>query len=225
MSSVAALSDPGRVRGENQDRHLVLRARGALLLAVADGVGGEAGGDVASAAAVDALARAFDATSRDSAAALSAAMRDANDAVLAAAAARGHRLAASTLVAAVVRGRALAVANLGDSRAYLVRGGRAAQITADHAGERPNAITRFVGDPRGVTPDVFVERLRARDRVVLCSDGLTRHVADEEIASAVHAPAQRAAAALIALANERGGQDNITVVVYAAPLIPWPPFA
>lgn len=218
MTDVAAATDRGQVRDENQDRWLARRDRGVTLIAVADGVGGEHGGDVASAAAVEALSSTFDFRARDTTTALAAAVRAANDAVLRAAGERGHPLAASTLVAATVRGRHVAVANLGDSRAYLVRDGAARQITADHAGDTPNSITRFVGDPRGVTPDVFVEALRPGDRLVLCSDGLTRHVGAEEIAQAASgAPPERAAESLVGLANDRGGEDNVTVVVYAAP--------
>lgn len=219
MADVGAVTDRGRVREDNQDRYLTMRAGGVTLLAVADGVGGEAGGDVASAAAVEALASSFEFTARDAPAALASAIRMANDAVLRATSESGQSTAASTLVAATVRGRQLAVANLGDSRAYLVRGRAATQITADHSGELPNSITRFVGDPRGVAPDVFIEIVRARDRVVLCSDGLTRHVAPEEIAALAGGPPDRAARALVDLANERGGQDNVTVVVYATPLL------
>lgn len=218
MADVAALSDIGRLRGTNQDRYLTLRLGNAILLAVADGIGGQPGGDVASAAAVDALAGGYDPGASDVAASLSSALRGVNDAVIRATAERGYRMAGTTLVAAVVRGSDLAVANLGDSRAYLVREGVARQITADHSGLFPGSITRFVGDPRGVAPDVFVERLRSNDRLVLCSDGLTLNVSPEEIAAAVIAsPPERAAASLVALANQRGGQDNITVVVYAQP--------
>jgi protein phosphatase len=219
VTAVAAVTDRGRVREGNQDRYLTKTAGGVTLLAVADGVGGEAGGDVASAAAVDALASAFAFGAPDTAAALGAAVRTANDAVVRATAASGHPTAASTLVAATVRGRQVAVANLGDSRAYLVRGRAARQITADHSGELPNSITRFVGDPRGVAPDVFVEVVRPRDRLVLCSDGLTKHVAPEEIATLADGSPERAARSLVDLANARGGQDNVTVVVYAAPLV------
>lgn len=219
MTRVGAVTDRGRAREDNQDRYLARSAGAVTLLAVADGVGGEAGGGVASAAAVDALASSFEFGARDTAAALASAMRSVNDAVLRATAESGHRLAASTLVAATVRGRQLCVANLGDSRAYLVRDGAARQITSDHSGELPSSITRFVGDPRGVAPDVFVELLRPRDRVVLCSDGLTRHVAPEEIARAAGDTAQRAAHELVDLANARGGQDNVTVVVYESPLL------
>jgi len=221
--SLAAASDTGRVRADNEDRYVAMRRRGVVLLAVADGVGGEAGGEVASAAAVAALPAAFEFGSRDPAAALASAMRAANDAVLRATAEKGVPHAASTLVAAAIFDAKVAIANLGDSRAYLVRSGSARQITADHSGLTPNSITRFVGDPRGVAPDVFVEPLKGRDRVVLCSDGLTRHVAPEEIASAVTAaPAGAAAQALVDLANERGGEDNITVVVYERPWLSLP---
>lgn len=208
------------MREENQDRFVARRSGGVTLMAVADGVAGEAGGDVASAAAVEALSRSFEFGTRDAAAGLASAVRAANDAVLRAAAEQGHPTAASTLVAAAVRDRRLAVANLGDSRAYLIRDGSARQITSDHAGAVPNSITRFVGDPRGVAPDVFVEVMRPRDRVVLCSDGLTRHVAPEEIATRVGAaPPERAARSLVELANARGGEDNVTVVVYASPAL------
>lgn len=215
MTAFAARSDPGRVRPDNQDRYVATAARGVTLLAVADGVGGEAGGDVASAAAIRALTSTFDLRARDTPAALAAAVRAANDAVLGASSEHGHPAGASTLVAAAVRGDRLAIANLGDSRAYLVRSGSARQVTADHSGDIPHSITRFVGDPRGVAPDVFIEILRSGDRVVLCSDGLTRHVAPDEIAAAcAGADADRAARSLVELANSRGGLDNITVVVY-----------
>jgi len=118
-------------------------------------------------------------------------------------------------VAATVSGRRCAVANLGDSRAYLIRGGAARQVTEDHSGKMAHSITRFVGDPRGVAPDVFTESLQARDRLVLCSDGLTRHVHAEEIAQAAGATAPaRAASALVDMANARGGEDNVTVLIY-----------
>ena len=213
-----ARSDAGKVRENNEDRWLVRDQRGVLLLAVADGVGGEAGGEHASAAAVDALAERFYGAlgSQDLRSALGAAVRDANDAVVRSSGERGDR-AATTLVAAAIRGHEATIVNVGDSRAYLIRKRAARQVTTDHAGAGAHEITRFVGDERGIQPDMFVETLRAGDRLVLCSDGLTRHVPDEEIARrAARLEPWRAAHELVDLANARGGEDNVTVVVYKA---------
>lgn len=211
----AGASDAGRVRANNEDRWLIRERAGVTLLCVADGVGGLAGGEVASAAAVDGVAdRFFTAVPAEGArGALTTAVAHANSAVVDAA----HG-SATTLVLAAVRKRDLAVASLGDSRAYLVRAAIIRQLTTDHSGAQPGSITRFLGDPGGVQPDVFVETLRAHDRVVLCSDGLTRHVTDAEIAArAADDDPARATARLVALANERGGEDNVTVVVYRVP--------
>jgi len=145
-------------------------------------------------------------------------MREANDAVLTAAGASGQKGAASTLVAAAVAKGEAVVANLGDSRAYLVHKGAIRRLTTDHTGPFPSSVTRFVGDPRGAQPDVFVESLEPGDRLVLCSDGLTRHLADQDIAvRAKGSDLKKDVDALVDLANERGGQDNITVVLYAVP--------
>ena len=213
-----ARSDAGRVRENNEDSWLIRDQRGVMLLAVADGVGGVAGGEQASAAAIATLSRRFyeALATQDLRASLAAAIREANDAVVRNAADRGES-SATTLVAAAIRGREATIANVGDSRAYLIRGSTARQITTDHSGARPNEITRFVGDERGIQPDVFVESLRAGDRLVLCSDGLTRHVQDGEIAEkAARSEPSQAAGVLVDLANERGGEDNVTVVIYAA---------
>ena len=207
------------MRENNEDRYLVREGGNTTLLAVADGVGGEAGGELASAAAIDALATSFFSAGPDRSPAevLAAAIRSANDAVLGAAGKSGQQGAASTLVAAAIAGGSAVIGNLGDSRAYLLRDSDIRLVTADHAGEFQSSITRFVGDPRGVQPDVFVEALRPGDRLLLCSDGLTRHVPDPEIASTMRgANLDRAATALVDLAKERGGEDNITVVLYAA---------
>lgn len=218
MTDVAGRTDRGLVRERNEDRWLVRGYAGATLLAVADGVGGEEGGEIASTAAIAALASNFVAPSYREVArsSLSVAVSAANAAVLAAAKDERRPNAATTIVAAAIRGHQAAVANLGDSRAYLVRGSAIRQITTDHSGERTSSITRFLGDPRGVQADIFVETLRPGDRLVLCSDGLTRHVSDEEIALAAAGSAAQAADTLVALAISRGGEDNVTVVVYAA---------
>lgn len=211
-------TDRGRVRDGNEDRYLVREKGDRTLLAVADGVGGSSGGEVAADAALAELGAAFFAASADrpTSDVLAEAMRDANAAVLRAAGTSGHHDAATTIVAAAVRAREAIIANLGDSRAYLIRDGLSRQLTEDHSGAMEHAITRFAGDPRGIQPDIFVESLRPGDRLLLCSDGLTRHVTPEEIAKATSGEDVRVAAnALVDLANARGGQDNITVLLHA----------
>lgn len=214
-----ARSDTGRVREGNEDRWLVRRYGSTVLLAVADGVGGSSGGEIASGVTVDTLAASFAAPrSKESArTSLAGAIQQANEAVLRRSAELGHPQAASTLVAVAIRGREACIANIGDSRAYLIRHGASRQITTDHSGGPTSSITRFLGDARGVQPDIFIETLRPGDRLVLCSDGLTRTVSDAEIAArTAGTDPVRAADELVALANERGGQDNVTVIIYPA---------
>jgi len=205
------------VRENNEDRYVVREQNGTMLMAVADGVGGSAGGEVAAEAAVVELAERFfrasgERTIEDR---LADAVRDANTAVLTAAESSGNTQAATTLVAAVVLGEHLVIANLGDSRAYLVRDGAPRQLTEDHVGDMEHAITRFLGDPRGVQPDLFIEEMRSADRLVLCSDGLTLHLTPEEIATTAAAgDVEHAAGALVELAKSRGGGDNVTVVLH-----------
>jgi protein phosphatase len=206
------------VREGNEDRYLVREEQGVTLLAVADGVGGSSGGEIAADAALAELGTRFFGAPAERATsdALAEAMRDANAAVLRVAGSSGHRDAATTIVAAVVRANEAIVANLGDSRAYLIRDGICRQLTQDHSGDMEHAITRFAGDPRGIQPDIFVEILRAGDRLLLCSDGLTRHVKPEEIASAAgDGDVRVAASGLVDLANARGGEDNVTVLLHA----------
>ena len=214
----AARSEVGKVREHNEDRFVARESQGVRLLVVADGVGGNAGGEIAANAAVVELAdRFFGApTRRALEERLADAIRDANTAVLHAAESSRNTSAATTLVAAAIEhGRAI-IANLGDSRAYLVRDGTARQLTEDHQGDATHSITRFLGDPRGVQPDLFVEDLRVGDRLLLCSDGLTRHVTAEEIAAVAGRDDPAVGAdALVDLALARGGEDNVTVVLHS----------
>ena len=139
----------------------------------------------------------------------------------------------ATLVAAWLRDRCLSVVHVGDSRAYLVRAGTLTQLTADHSlvaenvrrglmtpqeaeiSSLQNVLLRAIGSNAQVEIDAEEHTLQEGDALVLCSDGLTRMVTDPEIASTVMTvePAQAAAARLVELANEYGGEDNVTVIV------------
>ena len=137
---------------------------------------------------------------------------------------------AATLVAAVVRGSDVWVVSAGDCRAYLIRNGAIRQLTQDHtvAAEevrhgrlRPEDVARHPAVTRSLVASVNVRPFvpicstsasRPGGRVVLCSDGITRHVADEQILQiATSAEPRTAATQLVSLANQRGGSDNITI--------------
>ncbi|MBE6724551.1 MAG: Stp1/IreP family PP2C-type Ser/Thr phosphatase [Ruminococcaceae bacterium] len=146
----------------------------------------------------------------------------------------------TTLVGCVVEGDRVYAVNVGDSRMYAVKGGEIEQVSHDHSlvqylvdcgrmtpeeakvSTMKNRITRAVGTERTVGADFFDLTVEIGDRLILCSDGLTNHVEPEEIRDITagvspHDPAsiQQAAENLIALANERGGTDNITAVILA----------
>lgn len=237
-----AASDVGRKRARNEDCHAIhapsdpaVRASRGTLLVVADGLGGAPAGDVASRMAVEAVVRCFEQSSSDDLLAclresLLAANREVHEAGLRRAEWLGM---GTTCTAALVRGRELWLAHVGDSRAYLVREGRALQLTEDHSlvtalvphelsGQEMlpraarHAITRCVGAHE--VAEVDAERapftLELGDTLVLCSDGLYGQVADREIVALVTNPSlDRACRDLVDLANRRGGPDNITVVV------------
>jgi serine/threonine protein phosphatase PrpC len=218
------------VRRRNEDRLYV----GRSLLAVADGLGGHVAGDIASDTVIASL-QAYDrlVDPMDLAAALGRAVSGANRAL--------HRrieaepeLAGmgTTLVAMLYAGSAAVLANVGDSRAYLLRGrafGRCAivQITEDHTYQHlvadaanvpdlPERMTRFLdGRTDGRSPDLTPWQLRPGDRFLLCSDGLSSYVPLEQIHAVLSSSGEPGETAdrLIELAIDQGGPDNITVVV------------
>jgi serine/threonine protein phosphatase PrpC len=243
--SVGQFSHPGRQRPNNEDwlgkfqpdDAQRLDRKGSLFL-VADGMGGHQSGELASRRAVDQVIRAYvDDQGTDVGASLRQAIESAN-AALCAGAQDGNEQAAgrqggprrdwgTTLVAAVVRHDELWIANVGDSRAYLLRDGTLRQLSRDHVlfpeGDGAPAgawigrhtITRALGRRPDVEVDLFPPlKLRSGDRLLLCSDGLTTPLADEEIRDiAGRYPAQRTAEALVQAANEQGGPDNISVIL------------
>ncbi|HEY1296705.1 MAG TPA: protein phosphatase 2C domain-containing protein [Chloroflexota bacterium] len=237
-----ARTDVGRQRDHNEDAVYageIPDAAGdspAYLLAVADGVGGNDRGEWASQTSIDTLKHQVqlelsDATPHD---ALLAGFRAANATVWEAGAG-GHpsQRPASTLVVALVKEGTLWWAHVGDSRAYLVRQVRAQRLTQDHSwideqvragllsreqaqiSERRHAITRSIGYAADIEVDLGGPLpLRSGDVIVLCSDGLHDQVSDDELAGVVQQLLPEAAAdRLVVLSNERGGPDNISVVL------------
>jgi protein phosphatase len=237
---VAAQTDLGLLRRINQDSFGSDDELG--LYVVCDGMGGAAGGEIASHLACEtflAIARQeLENLRKDSdectRCSLTRAVAAANRAVLAHAAMNpALRGMGSTLIAARLNGNHLTLINVGDSRAYLVRSGVATQLTDDHSwvaeqvrlgtmtesqAERSSlksVITRAIGVDTDVQPDLFETTLTPGDTLLLTSDGLTRHVADAEIAALLTANTltDTTCHQLIELAKERGGSDNITCIL------------
>src|SRR2546422_3827042 len=256
---VFAKTDLGRTRDHNEDRFLVadltrkaaslqpdvrrhdIGPRGTLFV-VADGMGGAAAGEVASEMATDTiyahLMKTWNAedevTPQRFAYRLKEAVEVANASIHAHAKAHPEvRGMGTTTTAAGVLNDHLYLTQVGDSRAYLIRGGQAHQITKDQSlmqrlveagelteeeaaqSERRNIILQALGPDPKVKVDLTHQELRRGDVLVLCSDGLSGQVKKEEIAEIAGKATdlQAACERLIALANERGGPDNITVIV------------
>jgi protein phosphatase len=233
--SAAARSDVGMRRTANEDAYAVAPALGLYL--VADGMGGHVAGQLASRLAAEHTVEALELVA-DRTATLTEKLRycvaAANHHVFATAQGKPEVAGmGTTLVAVLAGGGRLALAHVGDSRAYLVRGGRIRQLTDDHslvaelvrrreispdaAHGHPHrhVLTRAVGVRRSVDPDLAELTPAPGDVIVLCSDGLTTHVQDPEIAAIVAAESdlEQACERLVALANARGGEANITVAL------------
>jgi len=220
-------TDIGRVREGNEDSFLVEPP----LYAVADGMGGHRGGEVASQLALETVERMF----REGHGTLEEQIREANRAVFSRSAEdRSVAGMGTTLTAVLVREGEVHLAHVGDSRAYLLRAGALRQLTQDHtlvnrmlkAGEiteaeaevhpHRNVLTRVVGTEPDVSVDERDIGLIEGDRLLLCSDGLTNMVTEDQIQAILEATPtnpQEAADRLVRAANRAGGVDNITVVV------------
>ena len=226
-----AATDVGRVRQVNEDRFLVTDD----LFAVADGVGGHQAGEVAAQTSVETLARAFDERTTDG---LIDAIHQANEAVWRLAQDQAERRGMGTTITALALveeegEEQLAIANVGDSRAYLFQRGELMQVTEDHSlveelvreGQltpeeaqvhpQRSIITRALGMEPRIEVDSWTLIPFAGDRIVLCSDGLTNEVSADRIASTLRqlADPQEVARDLVRQARAHGGNDNITVVV------------
>jgi serine/threonine protein phosphatase PrpC len=231
LGETAALSHPGRKRRHNEDSYVVQPP----LFAVADGMGGAKAGEVASGLAAAAVQES--ANEADSGEARVAALiEEANRRVFRRASEdRDASGMGTTMTVALVEDNHVAIGHVGDSRAYLIRGGELEQLTDDHslvaelvrsgkltpeeAESHPqrSVITRALGTEADVDVDTFSVDAAPGDLFLLCSDGLTTMVDDRTILDAVerHRPNLKdAAKALINAANRGGGEDNITVIFF-----------
>jgi protein phosphatase len=224
--TVGAASDIGQVREGNEDAYLLLDP----LYAVADGMGGHLGGEVASSLALETIRERFS----EGVGSLADQVGDANRAVYERSQRdREVRGMGTTLTAALVDGGHVRLAHVGDSRAYLFREGDLRMLTKDHTvvakmveeGEitpaeaethpHRNIVTRVLGVEQTVRVDEGVLDVRDGDRLLLCSDGLTGMVTPEEIATVLRETSdpQQAVERLVRAANAGGGIDNITAVL------------
>lgn len=231
--SAFGLSHRGRVRARNEDAYLVARHLG--LFAVSDGMGGAAAGEVASGMTIDELRATFEETDLvGSTPALSEAVARANAHVFAAAQGDTAKTGmGATLTALRLVPGGAAVIHVGDSRAYMFRGGQLLQLTLDHAlvAEQVRAgqmteeearrspfrhiISRAIGTHSEVTADEHPVAVEPGDTILLCTDGLHGVVGDEAIARLLSArdDVARTATNLVGAALEAGGPDNIAVVL------------
>ena len=228
LSYFGSRTDVGCIRDHNEDSLVVTPP----LFAVADGMGGHAAGEVASEIAVQVLTE--QAPKHPDAEALGRAVEAANREVITAAHdGRGREGMGTTMTAAMLEGERLVIAQVGDSRAYLLHQGKLQQLTRDHslmqdmidAGQltpeearvHPNRsiITRALGSNPHTQPDLFEINVETGDRLLLCSDGLSSMIEDSQIEQVMDQTPdpQRCAARLVNEAVAAGGFDNITVIV------------
>jgi protein phosphatase len=235
---IGYLTDRGRRRPSNEDAVKVVEDLNFYMLA--DGVGGNRSGEIASQSALDSLEKFLRhnpqeplKTREDIFRYFRAAVNYVNHYIIKLSESQPHYAGmATTLVFAYVRDDVMYVANVGDSRVYLIHDGMIQQITDDHTyvndlvkmgaiskeeahmHARKNVITRAIGANANNEPDCFSVPVRNGDRILLCSDGLYDEVDDESILATVSRfdDMMFCAEDLVALANENGGNDNISVI-------------
>lgn len=232
----AARTDVGVVRSGNEDTYLMANDRG--LFVVADGMGGHAAGEVASEMAATLVAEKFaprrGMSDDELMAQMIGAIRAANGAIFERTLSEQDKRGMGTTVTAMtLLPRRYLIGQVGDSRAYILRGGVFTQITKDHsyvqeqvdagrlspeeARVHPyaNVITRCVGSSGDVVPDLYVGTLEVGDLVLLASDGLSGMVEDDDLQAILErgGSLEEMVDRMIAEANRRGGLDNITVIL------------
>ena len=235
--AIGAATDTGNLRGQNEDAHIAEQN----LFAVADGMGGHNAGEVASAMAIEHL-RNVAISGVSSAEAFAQVVRDLNSAIYTSATSTtDQRGMGTTLTAAALlkstsgtdQPSQIVIANVGDSRTYLLRSGELRQMSVDHSyvqelvteglltvdeartHPRRNIVTRALGIDEQVSVDTWTIPMFDGDRFMLCSDGLVDEVLIDEITEIMreHSTPQHVAERLVTAAKRHGGRDNITVIV------------
>jgi serine/threonine protein phosphatase PrpC len=245
---VAGRTDPGQRRGLNEDAWRIadeselgslIEERGQLF-AVADGMGGHAAGEVASQLAIETLFAEYyggDDALMSPAMRLEQAILRANAQIYEQAGIKASQAGmGTTIVAAVAHGEWVTIANVGDSRAYLIRDGDVQQLTHDHSWVAEqvtagllteqqaqnhmyrNVVTRCLGHNPQIEVDTFEHVLEPGDAILLCSDGLSNQVSEDELGRVIaEETPYEAVIELVELANRYGGPDNITAVMLKLP--------
>jgi PPM family protein phosphatase len=231
IAESAGSTDAGRKRRRNEDAFV----HDPPLFAVADGMGGAQAGEVASRLAAAAFREFHDADRLDPEDRVTAIIQEANRRIYERARTDAQASGmGTTITAALVSGNTVTVGHVGDSRAYRLRQGELEQLTEDHslvadlvrsgrlspeeaeAHPQRSVITRALGTDPEVDVDTFTVEAEAGDVFLLCSDGLTTMVDDEQVSETVAAAEslEQATKALVRAANRAGGEDNITVVIF-----------
>lgn len=233
LFDVAARSDVGRVREHNEDSFATLSSSGVWV--VADGMGGHQAGDVASGIITEEIESiGVPVSAQDQRARVTERLDRAHHRIQSHAAELGHATVGATVVGLMIYDSGFCCLWAGDSRIYLMRNGRLSRLTVDHSEAqellavgaiteeeardwpRRNVITRAVGIHTEPNLDAVTGSVRRGDVFLLCSDGLTEHILDEELAAVLSAPGLEApemADQLIADTLDRGARDNVTCVV------------
>lgn len=232
-------TDKGLMRENNEDNFAIEESEGLNLYAVADGMGGHKAGEVASTIAVETITRIFKKKIADgnfkAPQFIIESIEAANKHVREESLKREEYSGMGTTITMAVVDLCLKIAyiaNVGDSRAYIIKNDEIIQVTEDHTyvqkllkdGEitleesihhpKRNVITRAVGSEEYVHADLFEIELSNNDIILLCTDGLTRHLPDEEILNTIKEyGSSKSVQRLIKLANDNGGTDNITVII------------
>ncbi|PRX33529.1 protein phosphatase [Orenia metallireducens] len=229
-----ATSEVGKVRKENQDSYLVINKQDLDIIVIADGMGGHQGGNVASSLAVKEIKEYnFNYDSLNDS--IKECIELVNQRIYQEGLAKEEYYGmGTTLTMGIIKDRILIIGHIGDSRAYLFRNGNLKQLTADHSyvGEllrnnlisqeeadnhpKKNLLLKALGVKEEIEADLVELELEADDLILLCSDGLTNMLSNDELAKilAEDLDLQKKTDKMALMANEQGGYDNITVLIY-----------